>query len=69
MPSNSDKWRFTLYTVVILVALFNPYAFIAVNSILGSVVKIADKNGCPTLAGFVVHLIIFTLVLRYSMDI
>jgi hypothetical protein len=69
MPSNSDKWRFTLYTVVMVVALFNHYAFIAVNSILGSVIKISDKNGCPTLAGFVVHILVFTLVLRYSMDL
>jgi threonine/homoserine/homoserine lactone efflux protein len=52
-----------------IVALFNPYAFIAVNSILGKVVPISDKSGCPTLAGFIVHLIVFTLVLRYSMGV
>jgi threonine/homoserine/homoserine lactone efflux protein len=69
MPTNSDKWRFTLYTVIMVVALFNPYAFMVVNSILGKVVPISDKNGCPTLAGFIVHLIVFTLVLRYSMDV
>ena len=69
MPSNSDKWRFTLYTVIMVLALFNPYAFIAVNSIVGSVVKISENNGCPTLAGFVVHVLVFTLVLRYSMDL
>lgn len=69
MPSNSDKWRFTLYTVVMVLALFNPYAYKVVNSIVGSVVKISDKNGCPTLAGFLVHVLVFTLVLRYSMDL
>jgi len=69
MPSSQDKWRFTLYTVIMVIALFNPYAFRVIDNLLGSIVKIADKNGCPTLAGFVVHLIIFTLVLRYSMDI
>ncbi len=69
MPSNSDKWRFTLYTVVMVLALFNPYAYKAVNSILGSVVKISENNGCSTLAGFAVHVLVFTLVLRYSMDL
>ena len=24
---SSDKWRYTLYTTLILVALFNPFAF------------------------------------------
>ena len=69
MPSNSDKWRFTLYTVVMVLALFNPYAYKVVNSIVGSVIKISENNGCPTLAGFLVHVFVFTLVLRYSMDI
>jgi hypothetical protein len=52
-----------------VLALFNPYAYKVVNSIVGSVVKISDKNGCPTLAGFLVHVLVFTLVLRYSMDL
>jgi hypothetical protein len=52
-----------------VLALFNPYAYKAVNSILGSVVKISENNGCPTLAGFAVHVLVFTLVLRYSMDL
>jgi hypothetical protein len=52
-----------------VIVLFNKYTFMAVEKIVGSVIPISDKNGCPTLAGFVVHLIVFTLVLRYSMDI
>ena len=66
---SSDKWRFTLYTVVMLVVLFNHYAFLFVNSLLGSILPISDKKGCPTLAGFILHVIVFTLVLRFSMDL
>jgi hypothetical protein len=67
---SSDKWRFTLYTSVMVIALFNIYAFKAVNSLLGSLMgSIADKNGCPTPLGFAVHVVVFTLVLRYSMDL
>ena len=69
MPSNSDKWRFTLYTVIMVIVLFNPYAFSIVDKLIGSIVNISDKNGCPTLAGFIVHIIVFTFVLRYSMDL
>ena len=69
MVSTSDKWKFTLYTVLFVVVLFNQYAFITVNKLLGSFVgAIADRHGCPTLLGFVVHTLVFTLVLRYSMD-
>jgi hypothetical protein len=67
---SSDKWRFTLYTVVMVVVLFNHYAFNLVNSLLGGLVgPISDKNGCPTTLGFAVHVVVFTLVLRYSMDL
>jgi hypothetical protein len=67
---SSDKWMFTLYTSIILVVLFNHYAFKLTNSLLGGLVgALADKNGCPTIIGFVVHVIVFTLVLRFSMDL
>ena len=68
MPTNSDKWRFTLYTVIMVIVLFNKYAFITVDKIIGKIVPIY-KNGCSTSAGFIVHLMVFTLVLRYSMDL
>ena len=67
---SSDKWRFTLYTTVMVLVLFNHYAFKTVNSLLGSLVgPISDKSGCPTPLGFAVHVAVFTLVLRYSMDL
>ena len=67
---SSDKWRFTLYTSLIAVLLFNNYAFQLVNSLLGGLIgPICDKNGCPTMLGFFLHIIVFTLVLRYIMEI
>jgi hypothetical protein len=67
-----DKWRFTLYTTVLLVILFNPWMYIFVNKLLGSLIgSISNKEGCPTIMGFVVHAVVFTLILRLlmSMDI
>jgi len=67
---SSDKWRYTLYTTLILVALFNPFAFKAVHALLSPLVgPIASANGIPTKLGFFIHTVVFTLVLRYSMDI
>jgi hypothetical protein len=51
-----------------VIVLFNKYAFITVDKIIGKIVPIY-KNGCSTSAGFIVHLMVFTLVLRYSMDL
>jgi len=69
-PTNSDKWRFTFYTVIIFLLVINPYTYILVNRILGKIIgKIADPiTGCPTTLGFIIHTIVFTLILRYIMD-
>ena len=67
MPSSSDKWRYTLYTTLVLLILFNPWTYKVVNSAFS--IAISNKDGCPTLIGFFVHAIIFTIVVRYMMDI
>ena len=69
-PSYSDKWRFTLYTTFVLVILFNPWTYKLVNSLLSRFIgQIASSSGCPTLLGFAVHVLVFTLVIRYMMDL
>lgn len=71
-PSSSDKWRYTLYTTLVLLILFNPWTFRGVNSVVTSLQKgwiIASKDGCPTLLGFLVHAVVFTLIVRYMMDL
>jgi len=64
-----DKWRFTLYTTILLLILFNPWMYIFVNKLLGYVVgSIANKEGCPTILGFIVHAVVFTVLLRALMN-
>ena len=68
--NSSDKWRFTLYTSLVLLVLFNPWTYKLVNSLLGKFVgSIASCDGCPTLLGFGIHVIIFTAIVRYMMDL
>ena len=42
-----------------------------VQKLLGNILgKIADiKTGCPTMLGIFVHTVVFTLLLRYIMDL
>jgi hypothetical protein len=69
-PKSSDKWRYTLYTTAVLLLLFNPWMYKTMNGLLSNVVgTIADKGGCPTTLGFLIHAFVFTIVVRYMMDI
>lgn len=64
----SDKWRYTLYTTIIFLIVVNPCMYKFVQYCLGGLVKIANKDGCPTWAGIIVHAIVFTLILRGIME-
>ena len=67
---SSDKWRFTLYTVLVAVLIFNPWTYKLVNSLLSRFLgSIANAAGCPTMLGLVVHVVVFTLIIRYLMDL
>lgn len=68
-PNHQDKWRYTIYTTILFLIIVNPMTYKLVNSLLGSFVKICDSSGCPTNVGIIVHAIVFTLLLRYLMDL
>ena len=68
--TSADKWRFTLYTTFLLLIFFNPWIFLFMNKLVSGVVgMIANKDGCPTGVGFLIHVIVFTILLRYMMDL
>ena len=62
--TNYEKWLYTLYTTIIFILVSNPLTYKFVNSIVGN---ISTKKGCPTLFGFIIHTIVFTLILRLVM--
>jgi hypothetical protein len=65
-----NKWKYTLYTTIIVLLIFNPFTYKLVNSLLSGLLgKIAGSDGCPTLLGFAVHTIVFTLIVRLIMDL
>lgn len=70
-PSNMEKWKFSIIGAVIFLLVANPYTFKLVQCLLGNLIgKIADKNsGCPTMLGLFVHAIVFTILVRYSMEL
>jgi hypothetical protein len=65
-----NKWKYTLYTTIIVLLIFNPFTFKFMNSLLSNILgKIASNDGCPTLLGLVIHAVVFTLIIRFMMDL
>jgi len=60
------KFKYSLYSALAFFLLASPQMFTFVNSLVGSFIKIADNNGCPTHMGLVIHTLAF-LVLLYIM--
>jgi hypothetical protein len=67
--SNINKWKYTIYTSVILFLIFNPFTYKTSNLILGKIIGKTEINGCPTILGLIIHIIIFTIVIRYIMEL
>lgn len=66
-----DKWRYTLYTVLVFIILGNPYLYSFLDTNLGKLVNKSTKSGgnSPGIIGFVVCAIIFTFTVRWMMDL
>lgn len=61
---NQQKWKYTLITTVIFLIIANPFTYKLVHSLLKKFVKVANSEGCPTIAGLLIHAVVFTLILR-----
>ncbi len=68
--TNAQKWRYTLITTVIFLLVVHPMTYKLVDSLVGGLLfKVASKSGCPTMAGLLLHAAVFTVALRYVMDL
>jgi hypothetical protein len=68
IPGLSDKWLYTLYSAVVLVLIMNPYTYQLTQKVFGSLFEVANKAGCPTTAGFYLHVVVFSLIIRALMN-
>jgi len=67
-PSSEDKWKYTLYTTVLLIIIFNPFTYKITDGFLSGLLgHLATSTGCPTMLGFGIHVVVFTLFLRVLM--
>ena len=68
--TGAQKWKYTLITTVIFLVVVHPMTYQLVDSLVGKFLfKVASKSGCPTMAGLLLHAAVFTVALRYVMNL
>ena len=63
------KFKYSLYSALAFFFLESPQIFKFVNSIIGSFIKVADPNGCPTQFGLILHTVVFLGLLYLMMSL
>lgn len=67
---NYNKWKYSIYTLIIFVIVINPYAYQMTNVLFRYVnVFTCNQYKCPTLSGLIIHSILFLFLIRGIMEI
>ena len=66
---NLNKWRYSLITTILIVLILNPYVIGLITSLikytqLCKLIKCSEK-----IMGTLIGLVLFTIVIRYAMDL
>lgn len=66
--TSKDKWVVSMVGGLLFLLIASPFFYEAVDSLTSSFgLKIADRDGCPNLAGVILHTCIFVVVVRLLM--
>lgn len=69
-PKSGDKWRYSLYTLALVLIVFSPFVYGLTHKLLKATVGCAVlKGSSPTLCGKILHSIVFLVAIRYMMDL
>lgn len=67
--SSQDKWIAAIVIGLLALLFMSPFMYSAVNSVSSSFgLVITDKSGCANMAGLVLNVLMFTLVVRLLMN-
>jgi hypothetical protein len=68
--SSYKKWQISIFSAFIFILVIHPYTYIFTQKVLGGFLgKIADRYGCPTPRGLVIHTFVYILLVRGSMNL
>jgi hypothetical protein len=64
------KWQISIFSAFIFVLVVHPYTYMFTQKMFGGFFgQISGPNGCPTTRGLFLHTIVYTLLVRGSMDL
>lgn len=67
--SSSDKWTASFMLGLLFLLVSSPFTYSLTNTITKGVgFAISDSQGCPNLAGLILHTIVFILLLRLMLN-
>lgn len=69
MPTSSQKWNISLFSVLIFLLVVNPYTYGVTNYLFSSFLGKISVAGCPTSMGLLLHALVYLVLVRYSMDL
>ncbi len=70
MTSYNKKWQISIFSMILFLIVTNFMAYTITNNLFENLLgEIIDKNGKITNTGYILHAIVFTLLVRYSMDL
>jgi len=66
--TNERKWQISVLSGLIFLLISSPVLYSLTNSLFQVFgITLANENGCPTIAGLVIHTFVFVLVTRLLM--
>ena len=70
MAESIMKWQISFFSLFLFVLVTSSFTYKLTDRLLGGFLgKIADGNGAPTRVGYILHAIVYLLLVRYSMDL
>jgi hypothetical protein len=64
------KWTITIFSTAIFIIITSPYTYMFTRNIISNFVRIPQiKMNCIPSLLFAIHIILYTLIVRYSMDL
>lgn len=70
MSKNEIKWKISIFSMCLFILVTNEMSYKFTNSMFSNIFgKILDENNKITTVGYVLHVIIFLLLVRYTMEL
>lgn len=66
--TNRDKWIVSLISGLLFMLIASPFLFASMNQLTNMIgLTISSSDGCPNMAGLIIHGLVFVCIVRLMM--